>query len=139
MYNERKMTINRLIYLAGVNRKHLAVAAEEVPAWLLSVTLLRKYPSWLESYLTKHRSVRWDPGTFSHDPVSYGTYRDYLYNHAKPHHTYLQYDEIGDPEATAYYLQDMRKRGMKPIPILQGNAFHLLQQEPHLAKGDWSA
>lgn len=127
--------INRLIYVAGVNRKHLAAAAQEVPAWLLSATLVRKYPSWIEQYMTKSRAVRWDPGTFSDDPISYATYRNYLYQHMKPHHTYLQYDEIGDPEATAYYLKDMRKRGMKPIPILQGNAFHLLRQEPHLAIG----
>ncbi|WP_317957217.1 hypothetical protein [Paenibacillus chitinolyticus] len=118
-----------------MNRKHLAAAAQEVSAWLLSATLLRKYPGWIDQYMTKNRTVRWDPGTFSDDPISYATYRNYLHQHMKSHHTYLQYDEIGDPEATAYYLKDMRRRGMQPIPVLQGNAFHLLRQEPHLAIG----
>lgn len=127
--------MQRLIYVAGVNRKHLAAAAQSVPAWLLSSTLLRKYPGWVEQYMTRHRAVRWDPGTFSEDAISYRGYRDYIHRHAKPWHDYLQYDEIGDAEATAWYLQDMRRRGMNPIPILQGNAFHLLQTEQHIAIG----
>ncbi|WP_240644693.1 hypothetical protein [Paenibacillus paeoniae] len=85
--------------------------------------------------MTRHRAVRWDPGTFSNDAISYRSYRDYIHQHAKPWHDYLQYDEIGDPEATAWYLQDMRRRGMHPIPILQGNAFHLLHSERHIAIG----
>lgn len=85
--------------------------------------------------MTRHRAVRWDPGTFSEDAISYRGYRDYIHRHAKPWHDYLQYDEIGDAEATAWYLQDMRRRGMNPIPILQGNAFHLLQTEQHIAIG----
>jgi hypothetical protein len=59
--------------MAGVNRKHLAKAAESIPYWLLSATLLRKYPSWIEQYMTKDRRVRWDAGTFSDDPISYAT------------------------------------------------------------------
>src|SRR5690606_38940670 len=86
--------LKRLIYVAGVNRKHLAVAAQSVPAWLLSATLVRKYPSWLEQYMTRSRAVRWDPGTFSDDAISYKGYRDFLHRHAKPWHDYLQYDEI---------------------------------------------
>lgn len=125
----------RTIYVAGVNRKNLAEKAAEVPFWLLSATLLRKYPSWIEQYMTKERQVRWDPGTFSEDPISYATYRDYIYTHAKKHHSYLQYDEIGDSEITAWYLRDMRKRGMKPIPIMQGDMVYLLRQEKHIAIG----
>lgn len=127
--------MERIIYVAGVNRKHLAAATAEVPYWLLSATLLRKYPSWLESYMTKDRQIRWDPGTYSDDPISYQYYRKYLYLNAKPHHTYLQYDEIGDEEATAWYLRDMRRRGMSPIPVLQGRMFYLLRQEPIVAIG----
>jgi hypothetical protein len=85
--------------------------------------------------MTKARAVRWDPGTFSSDAISYRAYRDYIYFHAKRHHDYLQYDEIGDAEATGWYLRDMRRRGMRPIPILQGDAWNLLRQEPHLAIG----
>lgn len=127
--------MKRLIYVAGVNRRHLAAAAQEVPAWLLSATLLRKYPGWIEQYMTMNRAVRWDPGTFTEDAMSYRAYRDYIHRHAKPWHDYLQYDEIGDAEATEWYLKDMRRRGMNPIPIMQGNSFYLLRQEPHLAIG----
>lgn len=90
----------RTIYFAGINRKHLASAADGVPYWLLSATLLRKYPGWIESYMTRQRLVRWDPGTFSKEAISYHAYRSFLHEHAKPWHSYLQYDEIGDAEAT---------------------------------------
>jgi len=126
--------MRRLIYVAGVNRKHLAAAAQESPAWLLSATLLRKYPNWLAAHL-QNRAVMWDPGTFTEDCISYSYYRTYLDRYAKSQDQYLQYDEIGDAEATAWYLQDMRKRGYRPIPIMQANAYHLLQQEPLLAIG----
>lgn len=120
--------MRRIIYVAGVNRKHLAEQASGVPYWLLSATLLRKYPSWLEPYL-RHRTVIWDPGTFSEDCISYQGYRAYLDRHAKSRHTYMQYDEIGDPAATAWYLQDMRRRGYNPVPILQpGGDVSLLQR-----------
>ena len=126
--------MRRIIYAAGVNRKHLAVAIDNMPYWLLSATLLRKYPSWLANYLNR-RIVLWDPGTFSEDCISYSYYRTFIDRYAKSHDQYLQYDEIGDPEATAWYLQDMRKRGYRPMPIMQGDAYHLLQSEPILAIG----
>lgn len=119
--------MKRIIYVAGVNRKHLAEHASSVPYWLLSATLLRKYPSWLESYM-RQRVVIWDPGTFSEDCISYQGYRTYLDRHAKSRHVYMQYDEIGDHEATAWYLKDMRRRGYNPVPILQpGGDVNLLQ------------
>lgn len=124
----------RTIYVAGVNRKHLADAADSVPYWLLSATLLRKYPSWLDSRL-KGRKVRWDPGTFSEDSISYIKYRSMIDRYFRSSDDYLQYDEIGDEEATTWYLKDMRRRGYKPIPVLQGKAFYLLRQEPLVAIG----
>lgn len=126
--------VNRIIYVAGVNRKHLAQQASSVPYWLLSVTLLRKYPNWLAQHL-QNRTIIWDPGTFSEDPVSYSYYRQFIDRYMKSKDQYLQYDEIGDAEATAWYLQDMRKRGYKPIPVLQGNAYYLLRQESLVAIG----
>ncbi|AGN33768.1 hypothetical protein PANG_00049 [Paenibacillus phage PG1] len=121
--------MKRIIYVAGVNRKHLAEQANSVPYWLLSATLLRKYPSWLESYM-RNRTVIWDPGTFTEDCISYQGYRAYLDRHAKSKHMYMQYDEIGNPEATEWYLNDMRRRGYEPIPILQpGGDKGLLQNE----------
>lgn len=126
--------MNRIIYVAGVNRKNLANQASSVPYWLLSVTLLRKYPDWLAQHLN-NRVVMWDPGTFTEDCVSYSYYRTYIDRYMRSQDQYLQYDEIGDPEATAWYLQDMRKRGYRPIPIMQGDAYHLLQNEPMLAIG----
>jgi hypothetical protein len=121
--------VKRIIYVAGVNRKHLAEQANSVPYWLLSATLLRKYPSWLESYM-RNRTVIWDPGTFTEDCISYQGYRAYLDRHAKSKHMYMQYDEIGNPEATEWYLNDMRRRGYEPIPILQpGGDKGLLQNE----------
>jgi hypothetical protein len=126
--------MNRIIYVAGVNRKNLAVQASSVPYWLLSVTLLRKYPTWLDQHLAK-RTILWDPGTFSEDSVSYSYYRTYIDRYMRSKDRYFQYDEIGDAEATAWYLQDMRKRGYQPIPILQGNAFHLLKTENVIAIG----
>lgn len=126
--------MNRIIYVAGVNRKHLAEAADSVPYWLLSATLLRNYPSWLDNRL-KGRKVRWDPGTFSEDAICYTKYRSMIDRFFRSSDDYLQYDEIGDEEATAWYLRDMRRRGYKPIPVLQGKAFHLLRQEPLVAIG----
>lgn len=121
--------MKRIIYVAGVNRKHLAEQASKVPYWLLSATLLRRYPSWLESYM-QNRDVIWDPGTFSDDCISYQGYRAYIDRHAKSKHKYMQYDEIGSPEATEWYLKDMRRRGYKPIPILQpGGDRSLLHSE----------
>ncbi len=126
--------MKRIIYVAGVNRKHLAAAADTCPYWLLSVTLLRKYPSWLNGYL-HNRTVLWDPGTFSEDAISYQGYRAYIDRYMRSKDRYLQYDEIGDPEATHWYLQDMRKRGYKPVPIMQGDMFHLLRMNQLVAIG----
>lgn len=126
--------MKRIIYVAGVNRKHLAEAADSVPYWLLSATLLRNYPSWLAMRL-KGRKVRWDPGTFSEDAICYTKYRSMIDRYFRSADDYLQYDEIGDEEATTWYLKDMRRRGYKPIPVLQGQAFHLLRQEPLVAIG----
>jgi hypothetical protein len=121
--------MKRIIYVAGVNRKHLAEHASGVPYWLLSATLLRKYPSWLESYM-RQRVVIWDPGTFSEDCISYQGYRTFLDRHAKSRHTFMQYDEIGDHEVTSWYLKDMRRRGYNPLPILQpGGDLNLLQHD----------
>ncbi|KPV60745.1 hypothetical protein QJ48_04275 [Paenibacillus sp. A3] len=126
--------MKRIIYVAGVNRKHLAAAASSIPYWLLSATLLRKYPTWLAQHMP-NRTVLWDPGTFSEDAISYQGYRDYLDRYARSKDQYFQYDEIGDSEATAWYLKDMRKRGYEPIPILQGDAFHLLHTERMIGIG----
>jgi len=126
--------MNRTIYVAGVNRKHIAAAADRVPYWLLSATLLRKYPAWLSGYLSR-RKVLWDPGTFSADAMAYHRYRDYLDRFARSEDEYLQYDEIGDAEATGWYLKDMRRRGYKPIPIYQPGASIELLQEQRLALG----
>lgn len=110
--------MKRIIYVAGVNRKHLAEQASSIPYWLLSATLLRKYPSWIEPYM-RNREVIWDPGTFTDDCISYQGYRSYIDRNVKSKQQYLQYDEIGNPEATEWYLKDMRRRGYSPIPILQ--------------------
>lgn len=121
--------MQRIIYVAGVNRKHLAEQASVCPYWLLSASLLRKYPSWIEPYM-RNRTVIWDPGTFSEDCISYQGYRQYIDRHVKSKHTYMQYDEIGDHEATDWYLHDMRKRGYRPIPILQpGGDLEMLKNE----------
>lgn len=122
--------MKRTIYVAGVNRKHLAEAAGICPYWLLSATLLRKYPSWLEPYM-RERTVIWDPGTFSEDCISYQAYRSYIDRNVKSKHVYMQYDEIGDHEVTSWYLQDMQRRGYNPIPILQpGGNEAMLTNEP---------
>lgn len=126
--------MKRIIYVAGVNRKNLAIQASGVPYWLLSVTLLRKYPTWLDQHLQK-RTILWDPGTFSEDAISYQGYRRYIDRFVRSKDRYLQYDEIGDAEITAWYLNDMRKRGYAPIPILQGESSSLLTSEPIVAIG----
>lgn len=126
--------MNRIIYVAGVNRKNLALQASSVPYWLLSVTLLRKYPTWLDQHLA-NRTILWDPGTFSQDAISYQGYLRYIDRYMKSKDRYLQYDEIGDAEMTAFYLKDMRKRGYDPIPILQGKANELLHTEKLVAIG----
>jgi hypothetical protein len=112
--------VKRIIYVAGINRKHLAAHMDKIPYWLLSATLLRKYPAWIDLYM-RNRSVIWDPGTFSEDCISYQGYRSYIDRNVKSKQLYMQYDEIGNPEVTEWYLKDMRKRGYNPIPILQPN------------------
>lgn len=126
--------MKRIIYVAGVNRKHLAAAAQHVPYWLLSVTLLRKYPTWLDQHMA-NRTVIWDPGTFTEDAISYHGYRRYIDRYVRSKDRFLQYDEIGDAEATAWYLKDMRKRGYNPIPVMQREMFYLLRTEPLVAIG----
>ncbi|PWK03949.1 hypothetical protein [Tumebacillus permanentifrigoris] len=132
--------MKRTIYVAGVNRKHLAAAASSCRFWLLSVTLIRKrggeIPDWLRPYhADPERRFRFDPGTFSEGPVSYQTYRLFLDRWCRPQDDYLQYDEIGDPEATAWYLKDMRRRGYDPIPVLQPGGDTILLREPKVAIG----
>lgn len=124
----------RQIYVAGVNRKHLAAAAAHIPYWLLSATLVRKYPSWLAGYLPG-RTVLWDPGTFSEEAISYHRYREFIDRYARSVDEFLQYDEIGDAEATAWYLRDMRRRGYRPIPVLQPGGEATLLAEKRLAIG----
>lgn len=118
-----------------MNTKKLAQAANICPYWLLSVTLLRKrdgdLPEWLKPYL-KNRRVLWDPGTFSENHISYKMYLNFIDRHVKENHEYLQYDEIGSPEATEFYLNDMRRRGYNPIPVLQPGGF---VDEPRMAVG----
>jgi hypothetical protein len=129
--------VRRIIYVAGVNTRPLAKAADGVPYWLLSVTLLRRkngLPSWIHSYLHR-RTVLWDPGTFTEDCISYHGYRAFLDRWARSTDEYLQYDEVGDPEATAWYLQDMRRRGYDPIPVLQPGASPGLLAEARVAVG----
>lgn len=106
--------------MAGINRKHLAAYADPCPYWLLSVTLIRKYPTWLSNHLA-NRKIIFDPGTFTPDAVSYKYYLSFIDRYARSQDGFLQYDEIGDHEATDWYLRDMHRRGYKPIPILQPN------------------
>lgn len=139
--------MKRTIYVAGVNTRKLAASVAHCPYWLLSVTLVRAkktmFREWLFPYLDEPmadgslRHVIWDPGTFSDDAVSYQTYRrivDYI-RERWPHHEYLQYDEIGDPEATAFYLEDMRRRGYDPIPVLTVGGDKSLLREPRVMVG----
>jgi hypothetical protein len=127
--------MKRVIYVAGVNRKHLADAVDGCPYWLLSATLLRKYPSWLDNRL-RNRKVIWDPGTFSQDAISYQGYLTFIDRYVKSGMPYLQYDEIRNPETTAFYLRDMRKRGYNPIPVFQpGGDESILQNELFVAIG----
>lgn len=89
--------------------------------------------SWIEPYL-HGRQVMFDPGTFSRGAVSYLDYRRFIEDYQPS--LYLQYDEIGDPEATAWYLSDMRRRDFAPIPIMQPGADPtMLDTEPKLALG----
>lgn len=128
--------MNRIIYVAGVNRIAIAKTADIVPDWLLSVTLLRNYPHWLQHYLGKDRNIRWDPGTFSPDPVSYAFYRGWVDYKMRSKDEYFQYDEINDHEITTWYLKDMRRRGYNPIPILQpGGDETMLTTEKRLGIG----
>lgn len=113
--------LKRIIYVAGVNNWNRLQELSVCPYWLLSVTLIRRKNGGVSPKLLPYFNrinILFDPGTFSYDSVSYLNYRRFLEEYAQPHHQYLQYDEIGDPEATAWYLQDMRRRGFNPIPIL---------------------
>ncbi len=130
--------MRRTFYLAGVNRKGLAAAASPVEYWLLSFTLLRRQanglPEWLHPYLTG-RQVVWDPGTYADRAVSYLDYRRFLDSIRGRGDPYLQYDEVGDADATGWYLRDMRRRGYEPIPVLQPGGDVRLLEEPRVAIG----
>ncbi|WDL96387.1 hypothetical protein [Alicyclobacillus sp. ALC3] len=129
--------MQRRIYVAGINTRKLRDAADSVPYWLLSATLLRQkhgLPSWLVSHL-ENRVLMWDPGTFTEDCISYHGYRAFIDRWARSRDEYLQYDEIGDPDATAFYLHDMRKRGYDPIPVLQPGGDASILSEPRAAIG----
>ena len=130
--------MKRTLYLAGVNTRPLAGAADPVRWWLLSFTLLRRkgnrIPDWILPLIAERRVI-WDPGTFAERAVSYLDYRRFLASIAHRGDPYLQYDEIGDPEATAWYLRDMRRRGFTPIPILQPGGDPDLLGEERMAIG----
>jgi hypothetical protein len=103
---------------------------------LLSAALMPKKgpPTWLEPYLA--RKIRWDPGTFSAEARTYPHYREWLDRYVQSHHDYLSYDEIGgDPELNMAYLNDLRKRGYKPIPVYHKGMPDSLLREPRLAIG----
>ena len=125
----------RTIYAAGINGGRRAAEAAVCPYWLLSVTLLRrKIPPWLSVHLPG-LTILWDPGTFMAGAVSYRDYRRFLEQHEPWCRDYLQYDEPGDPVATAWYLGDMRRRGFHPIPVLQPGGDLSLLDEPQVAIG----
>ena len=127
----------RTIYVAGVNTRKLANQANDVKHWLLSATLLRTrvgLPEWIRPYLVG-RKVLWDPGTFSKNAINYASYRSWVDCWSRSTDEYLQYDEVGDPESTAWYLADMRRRGYDPIPVLQPGGSLKLLSEPRLAIG----
>lgn len=129
--------MRRTIYVAGINTWTRLPALSVCNYWLLSVTQVRTragIPKQLQPYLPG-RKIIWDPGTFSDNAISYLNYRRFIEDHVRPEHDYLQYDEIGDPEATAWYLADMRRRGFNPIPILQPGGSEALFDEPRLAIG----
>jgi hypothetical protein len=54
--------VKQIIYVAGMNRKHLAEQASSVPFWLLSATLLRKYPPRLEQSKRAEAFLNTDEG-----------------------------------------------------------------------------
>lgn len=129
--------MKRFIYTAGINTRPLATGASSCRYWLLSATLLRRkdgLPDWIRPYLVG-RFVMWDPGTITENAISYLSYRRFLDQHTSKHDEYLQYDEIGDPEATDWYLSDMRKRGYRPIPVLQPGGDLILLKQPRVAIG----
>lgn len=130
--------MRRDIYVAGINTRPLAVAAADSPFWLLSATLLRRanggMPEWIQTMLCG-RSVIWDPGTFSEKALSYSAYRTWIDRNVRSRDQYLQYDEIGDPEMTDFYLRNMHTRGYDPIPVLQPGGNESLLDEPRCAIG----
>ncbi|MGG1673993.1 hypothetical protein ACIFOE_25870 [Paenibacillus sp. NRS-1783] len=117
--------MKRTMYVSGLTTKSLAQQAQVIPYWLLSVAQLRSYPEWLDPYVCK-RTVIWSPGTESERPDYLG-YLSYIDEHVMGQHTYLQYDDFRDPNATTWYLKDMRRRGYNPLPVLQpgGNSMLL--------------
>ncbi len=125
----------RVIYVAGVNRKHLAEQADCCGYWLLSFgSLPKRWPEWLDSYL-QGRMVLWDPGTFSPEPPTYERYLSLLHEHARPQDEALAYDVIGDGERTAWYLADMQRRGLAVVPVWQRGMGPELLSLPRCAVG----
>lgn len=118
--------MKRTIYVSGINTKSQAHQAQVIPFWLLSVAEMRTYPKWLDLYVT-NRSVVWSAGGAEIERPDYWSYLSYIDEHVMGHHAYLQYDDFCNADATTWYLKDMRRRGYKPIPILQpgGNSMLL--------------
>ncbi|MDN4090876.1 hypothetical protein [Paenibacillus polymyxa] len=56
----------------------------------------------------------------------YQSYLSYIDAHVLSQHSYLQYDDFRDPNATTWYLKDMRQRGYNPLPILQPGGNNML-------------
>lgn len=101
---------------------------EIVGYWVLSITALRrkterKFPEWVWRHATNQSlSIIWDPGTFADDAINYPTYRriamDVILSNW-PYHKLMQYDEVGDPEATIWYRHDLRRRGIPCLSVIQ--------------------
>ncbi|QDA30237.1 hypothetical protein [Paenibacillus polymyxa] len=121
--------MKRTIYVSGLTTKSLAHQARVIPYWLLRVSELRRYPEWLDPYVT-NRSVMWSAGS-GIDRPDYMGYLSYIDKHIIGRHAYLQYDDFRDPNATTWYLKDMRRRGYNPLPILQpgGNSMLLHSED----------
>lgn len=135
--------MHRLIYMAGVNAPNRYLLADRCSCWLLSVALVREgtsgLPLWLR-YAMAGRYVLWDCGAFStsREPVRYHEYLTFLARHVTrlPSHEYLQFDVMGDPEATDWYYRDMLRRRYRPWKVIQpGGDTTCLYTESYAALG----